>query len=101
VNDAEELPDRELRTKSLPGLEFFPCPSVHPHLAALVALAVPHEHSASTRVHVGLGKREGFADSQAPRQSTTINARRRTPPEALPAARITAMISSTIGGSAG
>jgi hypothetical protein len=64
VNDAEELPDGELCTKSLPGLEFFPCPPVHPYLAALVALAVTHEHGASARVHVGLGKREGFADSQ-------------------------------------
>jgi hypothetical protein len=64
VDDAEERADRETGAELLPGLELLPCPDVHPSFATRVALAVPDKNGPAASVHVGLGKRECFADPQ-------------------------------------
>src|SRR5450755_198800 len=64
VDHAEERADRETRAEVLPGFELFPCPGVHSDLAALVAFPVADKDSSAAGVHVGLGERERFADSQ-------------------------------------
>jgi hypothetical protein len=64
----------------------------------------PSQHGqnrATLHVQVALAERERFADPQSSAPSTTITARSRTPSGPSPAARITAMISSTVGGSGG
>jgi hypothetical protein len=84
-----------------PRFEMLPAPSVHADLAALAALAAAHENRATTRVKIAFRQRKRFADSYPERHSTTIMPRSRSATGPSPAARITRMISSTVGGSAG
>jgi len=101
VDHAEQRADREPDMELLPGLEVLPRPAVHPHLATLVAFAAADKHSPPASVQVCLGERERFADPQ-PRSPQHDDQRAQTHPiRPPPAARITAMISSTVGGSAG
>jgi hypothetical protein len=60
-----------------------------------------HEQRPAPRIEVALAKRERLLDAEPARQSTTISARRRAPWRSSGVRRITAMISSTVGGSAG
>jgi hypothetical protein len=78
-----------------------PWPAVDADLAAFAALAMADQDRASMSVKIALVERERFADRQPARQSTTIRPRSRIASASSPAARITAMISSTVGGSAG
>jgi hypothetical protein len=62
---------------------------------------VPDENSATVGIEVRLVERERFADPQIARQSITITPRSRRPSGSSLAARITATISSAVGGSGG
>jgi hypothetical protein len=62
---------------------------------------VAHEQRPAPRIEVALAQRERLLDAQPAAQSTTISARRRAPWPSSVLWRITAMISSTVGGSAG
>jgi hypothetical protein len=101
VQDAEERTDRQALAQLNPWLQLLPGPAVHTNLAALAALPVSNEDRAANRVKVGLGERERFADPEA---SAPQDDDQRTKPDAagiIPAARMTEMISSTVGGSGG
>lgn len=100
VDHAQQRVDREPDAQLLPGIDVLPGPAVHADLATLVALAMADDHRSRASVEVGLGERERLADPQ-PRNNSTISAHNRTPLAPAPAVRITAMISSTVGGSAG
>ena len=76
-------------------------PAAHADLASAAALAAANEHRPARTVEVGLGRGKRFADPQACAPQITISARRRAPSASSPAARMTAMISSIVGGSAG
>ena len=79
----------------------FPGPLVHADFAAAVALAAADEDCAAARVEVSLGERECLVDPQVGAPEYDDSARNRRPWTLSPAARMTAMISSTVGGSAG
>ena len=65
-----------------------------------ITLPVPDEQAASPLVEVGLGEREGpCIDAGAPQHDDQTRIRR--PWRLSPAWRMTATISSTVGGSAG
>src|SRR5207253_5158789 len=70
VNHAQQCADRELSADQEPWVELLPCPTVHPSLAALAALPMPDEHSATGAVEVALLESERFADPKpgAPEQ---------------------------------
>lgn len=74
--------------------------AVHADLASAAALAAADENRPTRTVQVGLGQGQGFADPQPARHRITISERRRAPSASSPAARITATISSIVGGSA-
>ena len=85
-----------------PAVDVLPRPRVHADFAAASALAPANEGAAADRVEVALGKREGLAGSavrpaRAERSALGCAAR----VVRSPARRITATISSTVGGSAG
>src|SRR3954470_20864348 len=101
VDDAEQRADRELEAHIDPTLQVLPGPLVHTDLAPAPALAAAHEQGPATVVEVGLVERERRADPKSVRHSTTIRPRSRHPSGPSPAARMTATISSTRGGSAG
>ena len=77
-----------------------PSPTVHAHLAPPAALTMADQDRSEPRVGIVLGDRERLVAAQ-PRHSSTIKARRRAPWTPSPAWRITATISSTVGGSGG
>jgi hypothetical protein len=52
-------------------------------------------------IEIGFNEAERFLDAKAGPPETTIKPRRRRPCVLLPAVRMTATISSTLGGSAG
>jgi hypothetical protein len=52
-------------------------------------------------IEIAFGERERFLDAQPARHMITISPRERRPCARPPAVRMTAMISSTFGGSAG
>ena len=74
-----------------PGVELVPCPAVHPDVSALASISTPDQYSAAGAIEVALLERECLAD---PQSGTPQQHNQRT-------VRITAMISSTVGGSAG
>ena len=79
----------------------FPAPVVHPDLATTAALAAADQERAAARIEVTLVEVERLLDPQpgAPENDDqSSNAVTGTP---SPAARMTATISSTRGGSAG
>ena len=98
MQHAEQRADRQARTKREPGIERLPRPAVHPDLTAPAAFSVPDEDRATDAIQVALGQRERFADPQPGTPSTTMTPRSLTPSGSSPAARMTAMISSTVGG---
>ncbi len=101
VDDAEQRTDGELDALLAPAAEVLKPPVVHPVLATPVARAMPDQQRPARWVDVGLAERERLADTQAPAPQDRITARTRSPWRSSPAWRITAMISSTRGGSAG
>jgi hypothetical protein len=76
-------------------------PVVHADLASAAALAAAHENRPATRIEIEFGQIERLLDPEPARQSTTIRPRARAPCRPSPAQRMTAMISSVRGGSAG
>jgi len=78
-----------------------PGPAVHPDLAAFPALASSDQHGTARAVKVGFGEIQCLAVPEPARHSITIRARRRAPSRPSRAARMTATISSIVGGSAG
>jgi hypothetical protein len=101
VEDTEQRADWKSDTSFEPRLELVPAPRVHAHLAAASALAATHEQRAASVIEIGFSEGQRFLDPQAARQRTTIKPRRRWPCASSPALRMTATISSTLGGSAG
>jgi hypothetical protein len=99
VDHAEQSPDWEIAADFEPWLQLIPGPAVHPDLAALPALASPNQHGAARAVKVRFGEIQRLADPE--RHSITIRAHSRAPSGPSPAARMTATISSIVGGSAG
>jgi hypothetical protein len=61
----------------------------------------PTRQGAAAPIEVGLGERERLLDAPPRTPQMTINSRSRRPWAPSPAARMTAMISSTVCGSAG
>jgi hypothetical protein len=100
VDDAEQRADGKLNAELEPGLEFLPAPVVHADFAAASALAAADEQRAAALIEIGLGERERFVDAQ-PGSPDDDEAAEPAAVCASPAARMTAMISSTLGGSAG
>jgi hypothetical protein len=101
VDDAEQRSDRQLDAGGEPGSQLVPAPGIHADLAPPPALAVGDKHRAAPGVEVALGQRQRFLDAQpaAPERDD-----QRPQPGAVAIVgvwRITAMISSTVGGSAG
>jgi hypothetical protein len=101
LDDAEQRTEWQLEPPGDPRAEVLPAPVVHTHLAPPVALAAADEQRAATRIEVAFVELERLLDPEAARHSTTINARMRAPLRPSPAARMTATISPTRGGSAG
>jgi hypothetical protein len=101
AEDAEERPHGKRDTRLKPRLQLRPSPRVHARLAAPCTLAAADQQCAAARVEIGLGERERFVDAQPGTQRITIKPRSRRPCPPSPAARMTAMVSSTLGGSAG
>jgi hypothetical protein len=101
VDHAQERPERELAADLAPRAQLFPCPAVHPDLASLAAFPAPDEHGAAAAVKIALLESERFADPQprAPQQDD----QRAKPGDRRGGRRprMMAMISSTVGGSAG
>jgi hypothetical protein len=96
--NAKQSADRKVRAQLAPPSKLRPAPAVHPDLAALTAFATSDQERAAVRVEVGLGERERLADRQPAAPDTTIMPRSLRPSGSSPAASMTAMISSTVGG---
>ena len=64
-HDAKQRADRELGSGVKPGLELLPGPLVHPDLAAMAALAAPHEQRPAASVQVALVERQGLVNAQS------------------------------------
>src|SRR5215210_578341 len=101
IDHAEQRPDRHLEPTVEPRPQLLESPVVHPDLAALAALALADEDRAAAGSRSGSVSDIASPIRRAARQSTTISARSRSPWSVSPAWRITATISSTLGGSAG
>ena len=101
VDHAQKRPDRYAHARFEPGAEVLPAPGVHADLAAAAALAVPDQDRSETRVEVVLGQSQRFIDAQPRPPEQHDQARMRAPWLLSPAARMTATISSTVGGSGG
>ena len=101
TQDAEQSAGRQLPAELKPGVEVRPSPPVHPDLAPLITLPcrTTREPRLGSR-SVSLRASASLMRSPA-RHSTTMIPRRRTSSGPSPAARITATISSTAGGSGG
>ena len=102
VDDTEQRADRKLNAGRQPWPQLLPAPGVHPDLAAPAALAVAHEQRAAPRIEVVFAERERLLDAQASApEHDDQRAQARRPWRSSAASRITATISSTVGGSAG
>ena len=84
-----------------PATDVIPCPVVHPDSPSLPALLGANQHRPGLRVQIGLSEGERFADPSPARHRIAISARVLSAYGPGPAWRITRMISSTVGGSAG
>jgi hypothetical protein len=101
VDDAEQRSHGKLDSHLEPRLDLLPAPRVDADLAAASALAASNEQRAAAVIEVGFGSASASWMRSPARQRITIRPRSRRPWAPSPAARITAMISSTLGGSAG
>ena len=84
-----------------PRFEFLPAPVVHTHLAASPALAATDQQGAAAAVEVGLAQRERFVDAKPGSPQHYDQAAQPATVQTVASGRITATISSTVGGSAG
>jgi hypothetical protein len=95
---AEQRADRERRTLGHPRFKGRRAPRVRPNQTTAIALAMPDPRRCSRSVSVS----DSASLIRSPaRQRTTINPFRRLPYGAPRATRMIAMISSTVGASAG
>lgn len=101
VDHAQQRSDRQLAPGLQPRFELAPRPAVHAHLTSLSAFPAADEDRAVHDVEVGLLKRQGFADSESRAPKQHDQRAQPWPSGRSPTARITATISSTVGGSAG
>jgi hypothetical protein len=101
AQDAEQRADGQSRAQLQPGIELLPCPAIHSHLAPTAALAGANQDGAALAVKVGLGSASASLIRNPARHSTMITPRSLIPSGPSPAPRMTAMISSTVGGSGG
>jgi hypothetical protein len=102
VDDAKQRPDRKLDARRDPRTQLLPAPLVHPDLAPAPALAAADKYRSAPRVEVVLGQRERLLDAH-PGAPQHDDHRAQPPPawRSSPVGRMTATISSTVGGSAG
>jgi hypothetical protein len=101
LDDAQEWADRKLASQLEPRLQLLPRPTVHADLAPAPALTAPHEKRAAGLVEIAFGQLQRFVDPEAGSPEDHYQARIRRPCGRFPAARMTATICSTLGGSAG
>ena len=94
-------PDRQLDADVQPLLQLLPGPAVHADLAAATALPAADEDRAAAGVEVSLGERERFVDAQPGAPEHDDHSAHPQAMGLVPAWRMTATISSTVGGSAG
>jgi hypothetical protein len=74
--------DRKRSALCRPRTQLFPTPIIHADLAALTALAVPHEQGSAALVEIALGEVESFRDAKPstpqnddqPTQTITVDA---------------------------
>src|SRR3954454_7120367 len=101
VDDAQQRADRKLEAHIDPPLQVLPGPFVHADLAAAAALAAADQQRSTTVVEVGFVELQRRLDPQARAPQHHDQATHAQPWRRPPAVRITATISSTVGGSAG
>jgi hypothetical protein len=101
VDDAKQSPDGKTRANLEPRLQSIPGPVIHPDLAAPAALAAADEDGASGSVEVALGEVKRLADSQTGTPQDHHQRPQASAVRPITAARMTATISSILGGSAG
>jgi hypothetical protein len=101
AHDAEQGADREPPAELEPGVKLLPRPAVHPDLSPTTALSRTNQNGAALPVKIGLGQRERLADPKPGTPEHDDHPRSLMPSGPSPAARMTAMISSTVGGSGG
>jgi hypothetical protein len=100
AHHAEQSPDRQFAPELEPWLEVRPCPAVHPDLPPYVGLPVADDERATAWVKVRLIQGECLADPQSgPPKHNDDPAQPQALRAIAGAARITATISSTVGGS--
>jgi len=100
-DDAEQWPDGKLEACPEPRLQLFPAPCVHADFAAPSAFAVADQQRSAALVEIGFAERKRFLDAQAGSPEDHDQSSQPLAVRAIAAAPITAMISSTLGGSAG
>jgi hypothetical protein len=100
VDDAEQRPDRQLRPRGEPGAQLLPAPLVHADLAPPAALAAADQQRSASRVEVVLGKSERLLEPQPGTPQQDDHRAQREAVTVIAGRRMTATISSKIGGSA-
>jgi hypothetical protein len=81
-----------------PGSDLLPPPAVHPDLTPLAALAVANQDGAALGIEIALAQGERLTDPKPGAPDHDDQTTKPDPVGASPAARMTAMISSTVGG---
>jgi len=100
AHNTEERADRQSPAQLEPGNELLARPAVHPDLPPATTLASTDQHGALA-VKIGLRQRPRLADPQPGTPEHDDHPRSLIASGPSPAARITAMISSTGSGSGG
>jgi hypothetical protein len=101
VDDAQQRAGAKAGTKLKPWLELSPAPAIHADLATATTLPAPDKNCSAGAIEIGLGEVKRLAD---PKADAPQDHDQRPEPRTVwpsPAARMTATISSTVGGSAG
>jgi hypothetical protein len=93
--------DRELTPYVKPRLEFFPSPCVHADLATTPALAAADQERGTAVIEIAFGESERFLHAQPGSPHDHDESAEAAAVRPVPGGRMTAMISSTLGGSAG
>jgi hypothetical protein len=100
-DDAQQRSDRQLTPQLESGLELFPRPTAHADFAPAATLAAPYEQRAASLVKIVFSQFQRLVNAEP--GSPEDHDERAHPPavRTSPAARMTATISSTLGGSVG
>jgi hypothetical protein len=101
VDHAQQRADRHRQPELEPEAEVIPAPAVHADLAAAASFRVADQYRPRRASRSGSVTVSASVMRSPARQSSTISARRRAPWTPSPAWRMTATISSSVGGSGG